>query len=136
MTVVIGLSVVSLMAFGLALSYYKNIIFDRQLELMRKRNIRLQEEISGGYAELKYLSSTQFKDKYAKENLSLLRSGEKVLLLKQESSDPAPPARQDLTDEEKEALLEENLRSIRIIDHWKIYLFSRDSIDTLRTLHF
>jgi len=80
MTIVVGLCVVGLMAFGLALSYYKNILFDRQLEIMQQRNRSLRDAVVEGYQELRYLQSTLYKDKYAKENFGLLRAGKKCCL--------------------------------------------------------
>ena len=132
MTILIGLCVVGLMAFGLALSYYKNILFDRQLLSMQERNNRLKREIMDGYGQLQYLQSTQYRDKYAKEYLGLLSPGEKVLVL----HTPAEPVlfskETELTGEDKQAIYEENLRNIRIIDHWKLFLFNRDKIDELK----
>ncbi len=132
MTIVIGLCVVGLMAFGLALSYYKNILFDRQLLAMQERNNKLKREIMDGYGQLRYLQSTQYRDKYAKEYLGLLSPGEKVLVL----HTPAEPVlfskETELTGEDKQAIYEENLRNIRIIDHWKLFLFNRDKIDELK----
>jgi len=132
MTILIGLCVVGLMAFGLALSYYKNILFDRQLLSMQERNNRLKREIMDGYGQLQYLQSTQYRDKYAKEYLGLLSPGENVLIL----HTPAEPVlfskETELTGEDKQAIYEENLRNIRIIDHWKLFLFNRDKIDELK----
>jgi hypothetical protein len=132
MTIVMGLCVVGLMAFGLALSYYKNILFDRQLLSMQERNAKLQADVLGGYRELQYLQSSQYKDKYAKEYFNLLRPGEKVLLIQTPDEPVMLSTTHDLTPEEKEALYEENLRNIRVIDHWKLYLFHRDKIDELK----
>ena len=44
-TILIGLFVVGMMSFGLALSYYKNILFDRQLDIMKDQNNKLRDEI-------------------------------------------------------------------------------------------
>ncbi len=132
MTIVIGLCVVGLMAFGLALSYYKNILFDQQLITMQERNNRLRDDVLSGYMRLQYLQSSQYKDKYAKENFALLRTGEKAIYV----SKPLEPVMfsktQDLTPEEKEALYEENLRNIRVIDQWRLFLFHRDQIGDLK----
>lgn len=133
MTIVVGLCVVGLMAFGLALSYYKNILFDRQLLLMQERNTRLKQQIAGGYENLQYLESEQYRDKYSKENFGLLKPGEKVLIVNR----PDVPmslnlTNADLTPEEAQAVFEENLRSIRVIDQWKLYLFERSRIDDLK----
>lgn len=131
-TIVSGLTVVGLMAFGLALSYYKNVLFDRQLDLVQERNNHLKQDILDGYAQLMYLRSDQYKDKYAKENLGLLRPGEKVLLIDRPTNVTPLTRATDLTEEEKVALFEENLRNIRIIDQWKLYLFHREKIEDLR----
>ncbi|MBP9850634.1 MAG: hypothetical protein KBC47_02995 [Candidatus Peribacteraceae bacterium] len=133
MTIVVGLCVVGLMAFGLALSYYKNILFDRQLITMQERNTRLKQQISNGYDQLQYLESTQYKDKYAKENFGVLRAGEKVLVINRIAETVSlTHSEADLTPEDKQAIFEENLRSIRVVDHWKLYLFNRTKIDDLK----
>lgn len=133
MTIVVGLCVVGLMAFGLALSYYKNILFDRQLLTMQDRNMRLKQQIASGYDQLQYLESFQYKDKYAKENFGVLKVGEKVLVINRPAETVSLSQNSaELTPEEKEAVFEENLRSIRVVDHWKLYLFNRDKIDDLK----
>ncbi len=133
MTIVVGLCVVGLMAFGLALSYYKNILFDRQLQTMQERNVRLKKQIAGGYDQLQYLQSTQYRDKYAKENFGVLKAGEKVLVINRPINTVSVSQNTaDLTTAEKQAIFEENLRSIRVIDQWKLFLFSRSRIDDLK----
>ncbi len=132
MTIVAGLCVVGLMAFGLALSYYKNILFDRQLFAMQKRNHDLKLHIDSEYQKLQYLISGQYKDKYAKENIGLLNPGEKMLIITRKSAPVTLNKNADLTDEEKQAIYEENLRNIRILDQWRLFLFHRDQIDDLK----
>ncbi len=132
MTIVIGLCVVGLMAFGLALSYYKNVLFDQQLISMQERNAKLKAEITAGYQNFEYLKSSQYKDKYAKESIGLLNPGEKVLIFTQKPEAVQVAAVGELTEEEKQAVYEENLRNIRVLDHWRLYLFNRDKIDDLK----
>lgn len=133
MTIVVGLCVVGLMAFGLALSYYKNILFDRQLLTMQERNMRLKQQISNGYDQLQYLESSQYKDKYAKENFGVLKAGEKVLVINRPVVASVLSLNStELSEEDKEAIFEENLRSIRVVDHWKLFLFNRNQIDDLK----
>lgn len=121
------------MAFGLAVSYYRNILFDRQLIAMQERNRKLKDEITDGYAILQYYKSEQFKDKYAKENFGLLKPGEKVLIINTPESqgDLLLPSG-EMTAEEKQALYEERLRNIRIIDHWRLFLFQRNELEDLK----
>lgn len=133
MTIVVGLCVVGLMAFGLALSYYKNILFDRQLITMQERNAALRNEISAEYSKLQYYQSDQYKDKYAKENLGLYKSGEKVLILEQPDNLLSHSSSLELTPEDKAAIFEEHLRNIRVIDQWNLFLFHRDKVDDLRS---
>ncbi len=132
-TIFIGLFVVAGMAFGLALSYYKNTLFDQQLLSMQQHNSALKRQTEEGFRQLEYYRSLQYKDKYAKENLGLVNSGEKVLIIEQQNEIPIVPTHTELTEEEKQAVFEENLRAIPIIDHWKLYLFHRDKIEDLRT---
>jgi hypothetical protein len=133
MTIVVGLCVVGLMAFGLALSYYKNILFDRQLMSMQERNVKLKNEIESGYDQLEYLESTQYKDKYAKENFGVLRVGEKMLVINRPADNmPLGATEAELSPEDRQAIFEENLRSIRVVDHWRLYLFNHDKIDDLK----
>jgi hypothetical protein len=130
MIIVTGLSVVGFMAFGLALSYYKNIIFDDQLKVMEERNFALRIHIQESQSELQYLESSQYKDKYAKENFSLIQPGERILLLPNEDDfSQLSLSKMDVTPEEKQALLAESLRSIAVIDHWKMYLFDRTALE-------
>lgn len=132
MTIVLGLCVVGLMAFGLALSYYKNILFDRQLAAMEQRNLNLKEDIMNGHRQLQYLESQQYKDKYAKENFGLLQPGEKLLVINRPIAAASALGAATLTPEEEEAIFEENLRNIRVIDQWKLYLLNRERIQSLR----
>lgn len=132
MTIVVGLCVVGLMAFGLALSYYKNILFNRQLVAMQDRNDKLKQDIMDGYDQLQYLQSSQYKDKYAKENFGLLKSGEKVLIINQPVVPVLLTNGAEPSEEEKQAVYEENIRNIRVIDQWRLFLFYRDQIEELK----
>jgi hypothetical protein len=134
MTIVMGLSVVGLMAFGLVVSVYKNVLFDRQLDLMAERNMQLSQDIVAGYSEIEYFNSPRFKDKFAKESLGLLGEREKVVILPAKPKESVFDSKVGLTPEERQALYEERLRNIRVIDHWRMFLFRRGDIDALRRL--
>ncbi len=132
MTIMIGLCVVGAMAFGLALSYYKNTLFDQQLVLMEVRNAKLKQEIVSGYQDLEYYHSVQYKDKYAKENIGLVNPGEKIIIITQEVKPVELRSMDVLTQEEKQAIYEENLRSIPIIYHWSLFFFHPQKIEDLK----
>lgn len=133
LTIVIGLTVVGFMAFGLALSFYRNILFEQTLSDIEDENGRIAATIEQGYGDLEYYRSTQFKDKYAKENLGKLNPGEKLIIIT-----PNPDARGVLTQsgstdqERREAAYFELLQQMPIIEHWQLFLFQRKKLEELR----
>ncbi len=132
LTIVVGLTVVGFMAFGLALSYYRNILFDTHLQEIAKQNDLLEQRIEEEQGDLDYYRSAQFKDKYAKETLGRLNPGEKVLIITQEPS-PEISASPDVSfSEQQTAEFEETLRQMPVYLHWRLYLFERDKIEELR----
>lgn len=134
LTIVIGLTVVGFMAFGLALSFYRNILFEQTLQNMRLQNEELQGKIAAGYRDLEYYRSAQYKDKYAKENLNLVRPGEQVLIIAREQDRKHTESTEDgKPTEQQEAAYYELLRQMPVIEHWKLYLFHREKIQELKT---
>jgi len=133
LTIVVGLTVVGAMAFGLALSYYRNILFEQTLKNINLQNAALHAEIDQGYRDLEYYRSAQYKDKYAKENLGLVNPGENVLIIKQTTQAMASELQQeDLRDDQRRAAYLELLRQMPVYDHWKLYLFERDKLQQLK----
>src|SRR3989338_10318687 len=80
--------VVGFMAFGLALSYYRNILFDEHLTEIARQNDELALQIQEERGDLDYFQSAQYKDKYAKETLGRLNPGEKALIITQQPKAP------------------------------------------------
>lgn len=133
LTIVIGLTVVGFMAFGLALSFYRNILFEQTLEDIEKQNEQIAAEIQQGYRNLEYYQSDQYKDKFAKENLGRLNPGEKLVVITQPPKMEDDSAVNDILDKERrEAAYEELLRQMPVLEHWKLYLFQRDRIEALK----
>ncbi len=133
LTIVIGLTVVGFMAFGLALSFYRNVLFDQTLTNIGLKNDELREKIAEGHRTLEYYRSGQYKDKYAKESLGLVNPGEKVLIITE------PPEITPFTEEEQlsameqqQAAYEELLRQMPVLEHWKLFMFHRDKIEELK----
>lgn len=131
LTIVIGLTVVGFMAFGLALSFYRNILFENTLKEIADQNKQLAAHIDEGYSDLAYYQSDQYKDKFAKENMDKLNPGEKLVIITQ------PVKSDDIVDtvtqkERQEAAYYELLQQMPVWDHWKLYLFQRDKIDKLK----
>jgi hypothetical protein len=133
LTIVVGLTVVGFMAFGLALSFYRNILFEGTLRDIKDQNEQIARDIDAGYGDLEYYGSAQYKDKYAKENLNLVREGEKVLIITQ------PPKRtlphEEDTEAEKarrEAAYMELLRQMPVQLHWNLYLFYPERIEEMK----
>jgi hypothetical protein len=133
LTIVIGLTVVGFMAFGLALSFYRNILFEQTLAELELQNEKITQEIAQGARMLEYYKSDQFKDKYAKENLGRLNPGEQALIITQAPSSTTLSLEEDANEKErKEAAYFELLRQMPVIEHWKLYLFHRERMDELR----
>lgn len=133
LTIVIGLSVVGFMAFGLALSFYRNLLFEQTLEGISEQNSVLREEINQGYRDLEHFKSAQYKDKYAKENLGLIRPGEKTLIITHVPTDPFILSEPQLEPtQQQEAAYFELLRQMPTIEHWKLYLFHREKIEGIK----
>ena len=133
LTIIVGLTVVGFMAFGLALSFYRNVLFEQTLEDIRNQNTALRRSIAGGYKELDYYRSVQFKDKYAKENLSMMKPGEKVLIITElQRPLDALESEEDTYMQEREAAYLELLRQMPVLEHWKLYFFHRDRIEELK----
>ncbi len=133
LTIVVGLTVVGFMAFGLALSFYRNVLFQETLLSIESQNQHLQEEVHDSQTELDYFRSAQYKDKYAKENLGRLNPGEKVLIISQlaPALGSASAVTQEVT-EDQEAAFEEELRQIPVYLHWELFLFEREKIEELK----
>lgn len=133
LTIVIGLTVVGFMAFGLALSFYRNILFEQTLEDIELQNQRIAEGIEMGYQDLEYYRSDQFKDKFAKENLGRFNPGEEVIIITEVPKPAYDPAEDTAAEaERREAAYFELLRQMPVIQHWKLYLFRREQIDELK----
>lgn len=135
LTIVIGLTVVGFMAFGLALSFYRNILFEQTLGQIQGQNDTIAAEIRKGYEDLEYYRSAQFKDKFAKENLNRLNQGEKLVLISEPPRPTVPeegPVDDILEKARREAAFEEYLRQLPVWEHWKLYLFNRETIEELR----
>lgn len=133
LTIVVGLTVVGFMTFGLALSFYRNILFEQTLQSISGENDVLRQENAESQSDLDYYQSVQYKDKYAKENLGKLNRGEKVLIITENPDTPVISTTDELTVTEKQlAAYEELLRQMPVLEHWKLYLFNRQKIDELK----
>lgn len=133
LTIVIGLTVVGFMAFGLALSFYRNILFEETLRQIEDENKQIAADIETGYRDLEYYGSVQYKDKYAKENLGLVRDGEKMVIITR------PPDRPLLEDEDteaekarREAEYMELLRQMPVQQQWNLFLFHPERIEEIK----
>lgn len=132
-TIVVGLAVVSFMSFGLALSFYQNVLFEQTLSGIAAKNNALRNHIDRGEQKLLYFQSSQYKDKYAKEHLGKINPGEKVLVIAQDPRTAAiPPNPLDAISEQQEAAFLELMRQMPVIQHWKLYLFERDRVEELK----
>lgn len=133
LTIVVGLTVVGFMAFGLALSYYRNILFDEHLIAIGRQNDELALQIREEQGDLDYYRSTQYKDKYAKETLGRLNPGEKALVITQQQKKPDFSNSIEFTPtEQQRAAYDETLRETPVYQHWELFFFEREKIDELK----
>jgi len=133
LTIVIGLTVVGFMAFGLALSYYRNILFDQTLVAMQDENNKIAATIEQGYSDLAYYQSAQFKDKYAKENLNKIDAGEKMIVITEPNIDTfAATETQGLDHAREDAAYIEILQQMPVLEQWNLFFFHRDKINQLK----
>lgn len=132
-TIVIGLTVVSFMALGLTLSFYRNILFEQTLHNISQQNDALRQTIAQGRLDLEYYRSAQYKDKYAKENLGKVNPGEKVLIIADTNRSLVPVEKDDMIlNEQQEAAYLELLRQMPVVEHWRMFLFYRDQVEELK----
>ena len=132
-TIVIGLTVVGFMAFGLALSFYRNVLFEHTLENMKDQNQILAGTIDNEKRELEYYQSAKYKDKYAKENLGKINPGEKVLIITQKSKQTIIQTETSIeASEQQEAKYFELLRQMPVLEQWNLFLFHKEQVEELK----
>ncbi|MDP6562134.1 MAG: hypothetical protein QF793_04405, partial [Candidatus Peribacteraceae bacterium] len=74
-----------------------------------------------------------YKDKYAKENLNIVRPGEKTLIITQIPNDVFVLSEPQLEPtQQQEAAYFELLRQMPTLEHWKLYLFHREKIEEIK----
>ncbi len=134
LTIVIGLTVVGFMAFGLAVSFYRNILFEETLIGIQEQNEQISEKIKQGYEDLEYYRSAQYKNKFAKENLGKVAPGERLVYLHEEvkKRTDTKPVDDILNKAKHEAAFTEYMRQLPTWEHWKLYLFNPDKIEELK----
>jgi hypothetical protein len=130
LTIVIGLTVVGLMGFGFAVSFYRTVLFEETLTQMEQENRAIAERIDLGNKDLQYYQSQRFKDAFAKQNLGRVLPGEKTLLLPPKS--PSDTAGAGELAEGQKAAFTEVIRQMPVIEHWKLYFFHKDALEQLR----
>lgn len=133
LTIVVGLTVVGFMAFGLALSFYRNVLFEETLQNLSQQNDKLRQQNADSQMNLEYLRSSQYKDKYAKENFGKANPGEHVLIITDDvKPEGADALNSQKSAEQEQALFDQLLRQMPVIEHWDLYLFHREKIEELR----
>ncbi|HLD07513.1 MAG TPA: hypothetical protein VJB60_00405 [Candidatus Peribacterales bacterium] len=132
-TILIGLSVVSAMMFGLSISFYRNLLFEDTLRNLSTRNKDLRKQIDENLDELAYYRSYQYRDKYAKENLGRVQPGEKVLIFTDLPTETIMEEEEELSLlEQREISYRQYLEKIPVLEHWRMYLFDPEGIQKLR----
>jgi hypothetical protein len=135
LTLLVGLPIVGIMAFSLFYSFYQNLLFQKRLDELEKKNMGIAQDIEQGYRDLEYYRSSQYRDKIAKESLNLSNPEEKVLILSKgrESINLSPYSSFLISPtQHQEAAFRELLRQMPVIEHWRFYLFYRERIEEMK----
>lgn len=130
LTLISGLVIVGFMAFGLAISVYRMAVFDSSVASIERQNDGIRDRINQKEQELAYYRSTQFKDKFAKENLQLVAEGEHMLII--EPTQQTNSLQEDAPTNDTSSLLEQQLRQIPVYQHWQLYLFRPDALEEIQ----
>ncbi len=72
---------VTVMLYNLTVSVYDNYQIQAHIEDFKERNEALKLENQEKLDELQYVSSEEYREKMAKEELGLVHSGEKVIVI-------------------------------------------------------
>ncbi|MBN1258184.1 septum formation initiator family protein [Candidatus Peregrinibacteria bacterium] len=72
------------MFFALAMSIYRDWKLESQIERFEGQIDELAHLARQKPEDVKYFNSEEYKDRYAKENLNLLNSGERLIIIPQE----------------------------------------------------
>lgn len=133
LTIVVGLTVVGFMTFGLALSFYRNVLFQQTLLGMRTSNDHQRYQNMQSQSDLEYYRSVQFKDKYAKGTLGKANPGEHVLILSSAATVIDSSAEDSaIAHEQRQAAYDQMLKQMPVIEHWDLYLFHTDKLEELK----
>jgi cell division protein FtsB len=129
-TLISGLMIVAFMAFGLTISVYRMAVFDNSVEQIRLQNEDIKERIALKKSSVEYYRSTQFKDKFAKENLQLVSPGEYLIIIQNPDEDTAIQ-NSPVDTTAGSSLFKQQLRQIPVYRHWQMYLFNKQPIEQL-----
>ncbi len=133
LTLVVGLTVVGFMAFGLAVSFYRNILFEETLLDLQRGNDLIAAEIDTLYRDLDEVRSDLYKDRFAKQNLGKVNPGEQLLIITEPPPRlPGSPLDDPEEQARREAAYDELLRQMPVLEHWKLYLFHRERIPKIK----
>lgn len=104
LVLIVGFFVVAYMLYNLTVSIYDNWQIEQHISEAQKRNEELTLENKEKLEKLQYITSEQYIEKIAKQNLGLINPGEKVIIIP--DSDLVI-----LTESEDAAALSEQLRA-------------------------
>ncbi len=112
---VVTIIVSLLLIFFVAKIVYDDKILKEYLHEFEKKNLEIEEKNRIQNINYKYFETPQFKDLYAKENLNLLRTWEKAMIIKKEKS------KIDFIEKAFNHKKEENIENYDIVKQWGIY---------------
>lgn len=84
LVLVVGFFVVAYMLYNLTVSIYENYQIEKHIEEFEARNAELADENRQKLEDFQYYTSDEYVEKIAKQNLGLINSGEKVIIIPDE----------------------------------------------------
>ena len=101
---IVGFFVVAYMLYNLTVSIYDNYQIEQHIAEFEKKNTELESENKEKLEDLQYFTSDEYIEKVAKQNLGLIKPGEKVIIIPEDDLVV-------LTQSEDTAALAEELRA-------------------------
>lgn len=81
MVLVVGFFVLAYMLYNLTVSIYDNYQIEQHISEFQTRNKELADENNKKLEDFQYYTSKEYIEKIAKQNLGLIKPGEKVIII-------------------------------------------------------
>ncbi len=119
--IIVGFCIIMYELFLITTSAYKDYKLTKYFKESKKENNILKDKNLNSKKDLLYFSSPQFRDKYAKQNLGKLKTGEKIIVFSEVKANI-------FYDNYEEKKYERDITALPKTDQWYIYFFGDESL--------